>query len=161
MDLDFAFLADAAVVDGSGKLSVLGVFDRIRAREFPARHGRIALVMRLAASPEDEGEHKVEIRLRSPDDHDVLRLDGQVRVGPAPQTQGMTRIAQVLNLDGVVFPRAGRYRFEIRIDDQLAAPVPLVLEGVEGREIGPAGPFGTTGPEGVPIVFAPGGPAEA
>lgn len=161
MELDFAFLADAAVVDGTGKLSVLGVFDRIRARDFPARHGRIALVMRLAAQPEDEGEHRVEIVLRGPEDQDVLRLDGQVRLGPTKPARGATRIAQVLNLDGVVFPQAGRYRFEIRINDQAATPVHLVLEGAESRETGPAGPFGTTGPEGVPIVFAPGGPAEA
>lgn len=162
MELDFAFLADAGVVDASGKLSVLGVFDRIRAHEFPARHGRIALVMRLAARPEDEGQHKVEIRLRGSDGQYLLRLDGEVRVGPGPSPGGEPiRIAQVLNLDGVVFPRPGAYRFEIRIDDELARPVSLLLEGVEGRGAGRGGPPGTIGPEGVPIVFAPGGPAEA
>ena len=161
MELDFAFLADAAVVDATGKLSVLGVFDRIRAPEFPARHGRIALVMRLAARSEDEGKHKVEIRLRGADGQDILRLDGEVRVGPGASTGEHTRIAQVLNLDGVVFPRPGAYRFEIRINDELAAPVPLLLEGVEGRSAGRGGPLGSTGPEGVPIVFARGGPAEA
>ncbi len=165
MRLDFAFLADAAQVDAGGKLSVLGVFDRIRGQEFPTRHGRIALVLRLEATPGDEGSHQVDIRLRGPDGADLLRLDGEVRVGPGPASGESTRIAQVLNLDGVVFSRPGRYRFEIRLDGGEPTVVPLFLEGPGDRGAGGGGPFGSTGgtmgPEGVPIVFAPGGPAKA
>ena len=49
MDIDLALLADAATIDGSGKLNILGVFDRISASAFPAQHGRMAMVLRFAA----------------------------------------------------------------------------------------------------------------
>ena len=49
MEIDLAFLADAATIDASGKLSVLGIFDRIGVSQFPAQHGRITLVLRFTA----------------------------------------------------------------------------------------------------------------
>jgi hypothetical protein len=78
MDLDFGLMADAATVDGSGKLNVLGVFDRIQAREFPARHGRISLVLRFSAGVDEVGSHEVVIRLRAPGGQELLRLDGRM-----------------------------------------------------------------------------------
>jgi hypothetical protein len=157
MQLDFAFLADAAQVDASGKLSVLGVFDRIQALEFPTRHPRMALVLRLASGAEDEGDHAVEILLHGPGGEEVLRLDGQVRFGGGLPSGAQSRMAQVLNLDGVVFSRPGLYEFSILLDRKLTARLPLLLEGTER----PMGRIETTGPGGVPIVLAPRGPAEA
>ncbi|TVP55866.1 MAG: hypothetical protein EA351_09650 [Gemmatimonadales bacterium] len=162
MNLDFALIADAATVDGGGKLSVLGIFDRIRAREFPARHGRIALVMRLAAGPEDAGGHEADIRLVDPKGEQVLRLDGTLRVGEAPPgaSGAITRVPHVLNLDGITFKVPGVYEFEIRIDGDLVSTLPLTLEELRDDRRFP-GQGSSQGPEGVPVVFAPGGPAEA
>jgi hypothetical protein len=157
MKIDLALLCDAATVDASGKLNILGVFDRIHAREFPARHARVCLVLRIAAVGSDAGEHEARIRLVGPDGEDLVRLDGGLQVGPAP-TDDTTRIPHVLNLDGLVFPTAGTYRFEVEVDGSAMASLPLQLLRASGG--GPAR-GGTTGPEGVPIVFAPGGPAQA
>lgn len=157
MNLDFALIADAATVDGGGKLNVLGIFDRIRVREFPARHGRIALILRLAAGPVDTGEHEADIRLLDPDGGQVLKLDGTLTVGkPSSSSAPTTRIPHVLNLDGINFSSAGTYHFEIRIDKELVSTIPLVLEEATGQGSGRV-----QGPEGVPVVFAPGGPAQA
>lgn len=165
MNLDFAFVADAATVQPGGKINVLGVFDRIRVPEFPARHARVALVMRLATSGPDAGDHAAVIRLVGPDGEQVLSLDGNLKVGPASDPHAVTRIPHILNLDRVVFKTPGTYTFEIRIDGEMAGQVPLVLEerrgGAQGGgRPGPGGPGGQ-GPDGVPIVFAPDGPARA
>lgn len=170
MNLDFAFVADAATVQPGGKINVLGVFDRIRVPEFPTRHARIALVMRLATSAPDAGEHAAVIRLMGPDGEKVLSLDGNLKVGPASDPDTVTRIPHILNLDRVVFKTPGRYVFEIEIDGEMAGTVPLVMEerrapgGGGGRPGGAGGPGGRPGqgPEGVPpIVFAPDGPVKA
>ena len=39
MEIDLALLADAATIDASGKLNILGIFDRIGVTQFPAQHG--------------------------------------------------------------------------------------------------------------------------
>jgi hypothetical protein len=49
MEVDLALLADAATIDGSGKLNILGIFDRLTTSAFPTRHPRLseALLPRL------------------------------------------------------------------------------------------------------------------
>jgi hypothetical protein len=151
MRLDIALLADAATVDASGKLNVLGAFHRLRGPDFPLRHGRLALVLRFAPEPEDEGEQSVGVRLLGPEDDEILRLDGKVEARPGGEVSDV-RIPQVLNLDGIVFPAQGTYRFVVQVDDEQIGSVPLKVEkGGRGRR--PAQP-GSGGP--TPIVVPPG-----
>ena len=39
MEVDLALLADAATIDGSGKLNILGIFDRLTTSAFPTAGG--------------------------------------------------------------------------------------------------------------------------
>ncbi len=154
MKLDIALVADAATVDAAGKLNVLGAFHRLRGRDFPLRHGRMALVLRFAPEASDSGTQKVEIRLLGPGDESVLQLDGKVAGRPNTNVDHI-RIPQVLNLDGVVFPEPGTYRFVVELDGKEVGRVPLRVEKGGGRndpgsrEDGPGG-----GP--TPIMVPPG-----
>ena len=103
MEIDLALLADAATIDGSGKLNILGVFDRISASAFPAQHGRMAMVLRFSAGLPEAGPHDVGIRLSGPDGQEVLRLDGEMQLAPGPRSAGGgVKVPHVLNLDGTV-----------------------------------------------------------
>jgi hypothetical protein len=155
MKLDIALVADTATVDASGKLNILGAFHRLRGPEFPLQHGRISLVLRFAPEPADTGDIEVQIRLMGPNDDLVLSLDGQVRAGNPPQDEADVRVPQVLNLDGVVFPEPGLYRFIILAGGREAGSVPLRVEraqmgagGARGARPGSAG--------GAPIMVPPG-----
>jgi hypothetical protein len=160
MEIDFALLADAATVDASGKLNVLGVFDRIQAREFPARHGRISLVLRFSAGVGEVGAHEVEIRLRGPGDQEVLRLDGRMELGASPrQAAEGIKMPHVLNLDGITFPEPGRFSFDIAVDGEEIHSVPLVLEEAAGA--GASGRRASTGGVPPPFAFGSGGAAAA
>lgn len=133
MDIDLALLADAATIDSGGKLNILGVFDRIHAAEFPARHGRVSLVVRFAAGLDEAGEHDVEIVLRDPGGEEVVRLDGSIHFGPGPRhTGGEIRVPHVLNLDGLVFKEPGRYFFDLRVDGEHHRSVPLTVSAAAG-----------------------------
>lgn len=160
MELDFGLLADAATVDTSGKLSVLGIFDRIQAREFPARHGRISLVLRFSAAVGEVGSHQVEIRLRGPSGQEILRLDGRMDFGAGTNavSEGI-KVPHVLNLDGVAFPQPGMYAFDISSDGESVMSIPLRLEAVAGM----SSPGPRTVLPGHPSAFVPGhgGIAEA
>lgn len=130
MEIDLALLADAATVDGSGKLNILGVFDRLTAPVFPAQHGRISLVLRFQATVQDAGRHQIQISFADPSGKEVVGLNGEIQIGAGKQTaEGGVRVPQVLNLDGIVFPTAGRYSFDVKIDGEHHVSIPLTVAG--------------------------------
>ncbi len=128
MDIDLAVLADAATVDSAGKLNILGIFDRISTSRFPAQHPHVALVLRFAASMNEAGAHAIQIRLSDPEGKEVVRLNGDLKVGPGPAVAGgRVRIPQVINMERLVFARAGRYAFDVSVDGEHQVSVPLFL----------------------------------
>ena len=129
MEIDLALMADAATVDASGKLNILGVFDRITARNFPAPHERISLVLRFTAGLDEAGEHRLAISLKTPDGSDLIpTIEGVLQLGPGPgHVGGEIRFPHILNLNGIVFPAPGQYSFDIRVDDEYLTSIPLYL----------------------------------
>ncbi|HZI21023.1 MAG TPA: hypothetical protein VFD76_00855 [Gemmatimonadales bacterium] len=126
MHLDFAVIADYAIVDQAGKLSVLGMFQHIWVQQFPAMHPRLHLVLRLKGKRTEIGEHHVQIRLL--DEQDVEIIGGNGNVSFAEPPAGVTDIeAGAILVFDVPFPHAGAYRFEITIDGASKAAVPLTV----------------------------------
>ena len=132
MEVDLALLADAATIDGSGKLNVLGVFDRLATTSFPTRHGRLSLVLRFAAGLAEAGRHAIQIVLRAPDGKELMRLDGEMQlgVGPSGVSTGV-RVPHVLNVEGLIFPVPGSYTFDVRVDGEHQVAIPLSVDGPE------------------------------
>lgn len=132
MEIDLALLADAATIDNSGKLNILGVFDRITAQSFPAQHSRITLVLRFAAGLQEAGAHQVEIRLRDPSGGEVVRLNGEMQLGPGSRGAAAgVKVPHVLNLDGMVFPEPGLYNFDVWVDGEHHVSIPLTMASVK------------------------------
>jgi len=130
MEVDLALLADAATLDGSGKLNILGIFDRLATHSFPARHPRLTLVLRFSATASEVGRHEVGIVLKAPDGKEVVRIDGEMNL-----TMGVGGIAEgvlvphILNMDGIVFQVPGRYSFDVQVDGEHHVSIPLTVEG--------------------------------
>ena len=134
MEVDLALVADAATVDGSGKLNILGVFDRISASSFPAPHPHLSLVLRFMATMNEAGTHGVEIRLLDPDGGEMLKMNGDIQVLPGSlESGGQVRVPQVVNIDRMVFPKPGRYAFDIRVDGLHQVSIPLFLHQQGGQ----------------------------
>ena len=114
MEVDLALLADAATIDGSGKLNILGIFDRLTTKSFPTRHPRLSLVLRFSAGVQEVGKHEIEILLKAPDGKQLVRIDGEMNLAPGPTIAGGAAIVpHVLNMDGLIFPSPGRYAFDV------------------------------------------------
>jgi len=124
MHLDFAVVADYALVDQAGKISVLGIFQHIWVQQFPAMHPRLHLVLRLKGRRTEIGEHRVNIRLADEGGAEVLGGNGTVTFAEPPAGVTDIEAAAILVFD-VPFPHPGIYRFEIAIDGEAAAEVPL------------------------------------
>jgi hypothetical protein len=133
MEIDMALLADAATVDASGKLNILGIFDRITVAELPAHHPHLSLVLRVSASLGEAGLHKMEIVLQDPTGSRVMGMNGEFHVGPGPALAGgQVRIPQVLNIERLVFPKAGRYAFNVSLDGEHQVSIPLFVQEIRG-----------------------------
>jgi len=130
MEVDLALLADAATIDGSGKLNILGIFDRLGTSSFPTRHPRLCLVLRFSAGVHEVGKHGVGIVLKGPEGKEIVRIDGEMNLGAGPRgvTSGVL-VPHILNMDGLVFPAAGRYSFDVRVDGEHHVSIPLTVEG--------------------------------
>jgi hypothetical protein len=136
--LDFAVVADYALVDQSGKLSVLGIFQHIWVQQFPAMHPRLHLVLRLKGKRTEVGEHAVQIRLLDEQGSESLGGSGNVTFAEPPA--GVTEIeAGAILVFDVPFPHAGVYRFEITIDGQPKAAVPVTVSQLPPPAPGPGG----------------------
>jgi hypothetical protein len=132
MEIDLAFLADAATIDASGKLSVLGIFDRISVSQFPAQHGRITLVLRFSAGTSEIGGHDVQIRMSDPGGKEVLSLNGEMQLVGGVAAQDVIRVPHILNLDGLVFHGPGMYSFDVKVNGEHHVSIPLSVEGPQG-----------------------------
>ena len=134
MEVDLALLADAATIDASGKLNILGVFDRLTAASFPVQHPHLVLILRFSAGVPEMGKHQVEIRLRDPAGKEAMSIDGEMQLGAGPRAlaQGV-KVPHILHLDGLVFPTGGAYYFEVRVDGEHHVSVPLTVHAMAGR----------------------------
>ncbi len=126
MQIDFAVCCDYAVIDRFGKLSVLGIFQHIWVGTFPAIHPRLHLVVRLKGRRTEIGDHRVRLQLLDDDDREIMNGDGTVTFSEPPAGVLEIEAGAVLVFD-VPFEHAGSYRFEITIDEDVHAVVPLTV----------------------------------
>jgi hypothetical protein len=134
MEVTLATFSDYAVVDQTGKLSIMGIFDVIGAPRFPAIHPQIFICIRFQfRSIEFKTQHAVRLVLQDPDGRQVVpafeipKLEVQSPVGDAPYSY--TQVS--LGLQGIRLPKPGTYSAEIAVDGIHRASIPLhvVLAG--------------------------------
>ncbi len=130
MEVDLALLADAATIDAAGKLNILGVFDHLSTANLPAQHPHMVLILRFTASVQEMGRHDVAISLRDPRGGEAMHIDGEMHLGARVGGAGEgIKVPHILHLDGLVFPAAGRYAFDVRVDGEHHVSVPLMVSG--------------------------------
>jgi hypothetical protein len=126
VNVQLALVCDHAIIDQHGKLSVLGIFDRIWVERFPAIHPRLHLVLRLKGRRTEVGDHTVLIQLVDDSGREVLRGEGNVQIGEPPAGILDIEAAAVLAFD-VPLEKAGLYTFEIEVDGARVASVPITV----------------------------------
>jgi len=117
-------VADYALIDQQGKLSVLGIFQHVWVSEFPAVHPRTHLVLRVRGRRTEIGRHSIRIRFVNEQGTELLGGDGTVQFGEPPAGVTDVEAGAVLVFD-VPLPGAGQYAFEIVLDGDPALRVPL------------------------------------
>ncbi|MEO8138748.1 MAG: hypothetical protein ABI742_03825 [Gemmatimonadota bacterium] len=134
-------LADYALIDQHGKLSVLGLFQHVWVPQFPAVHPRAHLVLRVRGRRTEIGTHAMRIRFQDERGATLVEGEGTVQFGEPPAGVTDVEAGAVLVFD-LPLPQPGSYSFEISLDGEdqyrvplTAAQLPLAPPGVEGSTL--------------------------
>jgi hypothetical protein len=99
---------------GTGKISLIGVFEDISAAAFPVVHRGLAVYTKLADA---EGEYTIRLELVRLDDSHVLAQGTLTATFASRMTPG----EMVFNLENLGFERPGRYEFRLYAADRFVA----------------------------------------
>lgn len=124
MNFQIATLCDAAT-DYGGKLSLLGTFDTIMARQLPAKHPQCSVALRIVFDRSDEGAHRLRIDLVDADGKSVMpAIDIPFEVKLPSDALHLARNF-IINIQQLKFDQAGHYAVAIAVDTHVEVSIPL------------------------------------
>ena len=113
--LNAMLLCDQTIREhGTGKMSLIGIFENISAARFPVVHRALTVYAKLADA---EGEYGIRLELVRLDDHHTV-AQAALRATFADR---MTPGELTLSLENLGFERPGRYEFRLYADDRFVA----------------------------------------
>ncbi len=132
MEVIHLMLADSANISREGKLNVLGIFNTIRANQFPAMHPQMYVVVELLASPSEyDTERELTVKILDSDaQNKVVDWHRTINVSRPPQG-GDASIKQILELRGIVFPKPDTYQVSLLVDNDEKETIKLFLREVD------------------------------
>ena len=111
----------------SGKLIIVGTFDNINAKQFPAVHPALSLALRLRFYEDEYESHRFKIRLIDENENEVIKaIEGNMNVNE-PSFGNHSSVNFSLNFAQIKFDSPGKYTFELYIDDNLESDLSLNL----------------------------------
>jgi hypothetical protein len=126
MEIEIFTLADFAQ-DNHSKLTIVGTFDSIHAKQFPVHHPACSVACRLRFGNKETGSHDFKLRLIDMTGKEIIKpIEGNINIGTPPNGQ-LATINMVINFNQLQFEKAGRYSFELYIDGEWKSGLPLFL----------------------------------
>jgi hypothetical protein len=124
MKVELFALCDFAA-DYAGKLSVVGVFDSIFARQMPAVHQHCCLAVKLRFEKIEEGQKRVRLSISDDDGKLVLpAMEIPINVVMPPDARTNT-IQVVANIAGMKIESFGEYSIDLALDGRHEGSIPL------------------------------------
>lgn len=125
MQIDYAFLCDAAAESG-GKIHALGIgFERINLRQLPAVHPRAVAVVRFSFNRDDLGAHAFRVRISDADGRDVTTpVEGTITLALSGDAD-RGRANMVVELVQMDLRTAGPHEVAITLGDRELASLPF------------------------------------
>ncbi len=120
-NLQFSVLCDDVRREDNGKFILIGLFEAINAKKFPATHPALFVATRWCKG---SGQFTQKIRIVNPKDNSaIFQTDDQVfELGDIDRHH--TLISKFNNL---LFPNPGKYWVEVLLDNELVINYPIML----------------------------------
>lgn len=118
MHLRFSAVCDDARPSADGKLDLHGVYHDLAAPGFPAQQERLVLVLVIEWSRDDHGRYLFKADLEDDAGDVSLTVEGETEVHRPRDGQPPARSQLIMELERVIFPRAGQYTFRVKVKGQ-------------------------------------------
>jgi hypothetical protein len=129
MEIEIFTLCDFAQ-DNNSKLTVVGTFDSIHSKQFPFVQQSFSVACRLRFSEKETGGHDMRLRFTDSKGNELIKpIEGQMNIAQ-PRNGQYSAVNLVFNFNQVKFEKAGRYSFELYIDDEWTSGLPLFINQV-------------------------------
>jgi hypothetical protein len=126
MKVELFALCDFAA-DYGGKLSIVGVFDSIFAKQMPAVHPHCCVAVKLRFEKIEEGPKKLRLSISDDDGKLVLpAMEIPVNVVMPPEARTNT-IQVVANIGGMKIDTFGEYSIDLALDGRHEGSIPLFM----------------------------------
>jgi hypothetical protein len=126
MKVEIFALCDFAQADATGKLNILGVFDRIFGRQAPITHPLCALAIKMRFDKIEEGQKRARLSFIDTDGNSVMpTMEPHIQVVVPPHETTATGQIVVI-IQQLKLPNFGEYSIDLAIDGRQEASIPLI-----------------------------------
>jgi hypothetical protein len=131
MKLDFIVICDYTAVSPDGKMTIVGTFDRVNSVVTPARLPSLGVALRFRGEKSDAGgkTHKIQLRIKAPDNSMLGQLDAEIalQAGAPVEKLEETSIPLPFMAQNMIFAKHGKYSFEVWMDSRLLQTATLFV----------------------------------
>jgi hypothetical protein len=138
MFLRYAFLADTVSLDAGGKLSVIGIFERILTTQIPCVHRDLTLVANFEGNISEKGQHKAIVELRDSKGNKLGAFEQQIGMEAPGVTHSSLTAGLILKMQDLPFQQAGQYEFVLFVDDRFLGRIPFLVQQLHVKKTGEA-----------------------
>lgn len=122
-NLQFSVLCDDVRREENGKFMLIGLFEAINAKKFPATHGSMFIANRWCKG---EGRFTQKIRIVNTKDKSIVFQTDEQAFELPDIDRHHTLVSRFNN---IVFPNPGKYWVEVLLDGELVLNYPIILKG--------------------------------
>jgi hypothetical protein len=121
-DLQFSVLCDDVRREENGKFILIGLFEAINSKVFPATHQMLFVVNRWCKG---EGTFTQKIRIINTKDKSIVFQTDEQGFELTDIDRHHTLVSRFNNL---LFPNPGKYWIEVLLDNELVLNYPIILK---------------------------------
>jgi hypothetical protein len=127
MNVDVFTLCDFAETAPGNKMTIVGTFDSIAARQAPVVHPLCALAILMRFEQIEQGNKNIRVSIIDSDGRAIMptlnaQLNVQIRPNESDASVPLALVIQQLRL-----PRFGEYSIDLAVDNRQEASIPLYV----------------------------------
>ena len=127
MKVLYSVIAEDAQLRHDGRMDVHGIFHELYAPGFPAKQDRLTLVTTIEWDATERGAIDFTVNLLDPQRAPALTINAQTQVEDQYAVHRPARTQMAIPIDGLVFPIAGSYEFQLTVGEHTEPLTPIYL----------------------------------